>query len=107
MPDRNGDPDLASAPSRRRSQQSHQAVLQATVALLNEVGYRRLSFEGVARRAGVGKATIYRWWPNKAALVIEALNGEVPLRPLPDTGDLEADLRTAIRLTVEITSAMP
>jgi AcrR family transcriptional regulator len=107
LPDRNGDPDLASAPSRRRSQQSHQAVLQATVALLNEVGYRRLSFEGVARRAGVGKATIYRWWPNKAALVIEALNGEVPLRPLPDTGDLEADLRTAIRLTVEITSAMP
>jgi AcrR family transcriptional regulator len=77
------------------------------VDLLNEVGYRRLSFEGVARRAGAGKTTIYRWWPNKAALVIEALNGCVPLPPLPDTGDLEADLRTAVRLTVEIVSAMP
>jgi AcrR family transcriptional regulator len=77
------------------------------VDLLNEVGYRRLSFEGVARRAGAGKTTIYRWWPNKAALVIEALNGYAPLPPLPDTGDLEADLRTAVRLTVEIVSAMP
>jgi AcrR family transcriptional regulator len=107
LPDRDGCPDPATAPSKRRSRQSHKAVLRATVDLLNEVGYRRLSFEGVARRAGVGKATIYRWWPNKAALVIEALNGDVPFPPLPDTGDLEADLRTAVRLTAEIVSAMP
>lgn len=93
--------------SRRRRRESHEAVLRATKALLSEVGYQRLSFEGVARRAGVSKATIYRWWPNKAALVIEALSGDVPLPPIHETGDLEADLRTAVRLTIELVSAMP
>jgi AcrR family transcriptional regulator len=92
---------------RRRRRESHEAVLLATRTLLNEVGYQRLTFEGVARQAGVGKATIYRWWPNKAALVIEALSGNVPLPPIPETGDLEADLRTAVRLTVDLVSAMP
>jgi AcrR family transcriptional regulator len=92
---------------RRRRRESHEAVLLATRTLLNEVGYQRLTFEGVARRAGVGKATIYRWWPNKAALVIEALSGDVPLPPIPETGDLETDLRTAVRLTVDLVSAMP
>ncbi|WP_406424129.1 TetR/AcrR family transcriptional regulator [Streptomyces sp. NBC_00873] len=82
-------------------------MLRATKALLSEVGYQRLSFEGVARRAGVSKATIYRWWPNKAALVIEALSGDVPLPAIHETGDLEADLRTAVRLTIELVSAMP
>jgi AcrR family transcriptional regulator len=98
--------ELGSAPSKRRSRESHQAVIRATTDLLREVGYQRLSLEGVARRAGVGKATIYRWWPNKAALVIEAL-GEVPLSPVPDTGDLEADLRVAVRLAVDFVSAVP
>lgn len=93
--------------SRRRRRESHEAVLRATKALLSEVGYQRLSFEGVARRAGVSKATIYRWWPNKAALVIEALSGDVPLPAIHETGDLEADLRTAVRLTIELVSAMP
>ncbi|MFF4761226.1 TetR/AcrR family transcriptional regulator [Streptomyces sp. NPDC001292] len=82
-------------------------MLRATKDLLGEVGYQRLAFEGVARRAGVSKATIYRWWPNKAALVIEALSGEVPLPPIHETDDLEADLRTAVRLTIELVSAMP
>jgi hypothetical protein len=52
LADREGGPDLAALPSRRRSRESQLAVLRATVDLLNEVGYRRLSFEGVARRAG-------------------------------------------------------
>lgn len=93
--------------SRRRRRESHEAVVRAAKDLLSEVGYQRLSFEGVARRAGVSKATIYRWWPNKAALVIEALSGEVPLPPIHATGDLEADLRTAVRLTIDLVSAMP
>lgn len=99
--------DLGSQPSKRRSRESHEAVIRATTDLLREVGYQRLSLEGVARRAGVGKATIYRWWPNKAALVIEALGEQAPLSPVPDTGDLEADLRTAVRLAVDFVSAVP
>ncbi|MGH3102682.1 MAG: TetR/AcrR family transcriptional regulator [Gaiellaceae bacterium] len=57
---------------RRRSRRSHDAIVQATQELLVELGYGRVTIEGIAARAGVGKQTIYRWWPSKAALVLEA-----------------------------------
>jgi len=60
------------APARRRSERSHRAIVTATQELLGEQGYRALTIEGVAARAGVGKQTIYRWWPSRAALVLEA-----------------------------------
>ena len=60
------------ARGRRRSERSHEAILAATQRLLLERGYRELTIEGIAARAGVGKQTIYRWWPSKAALVLEA-----------------------------------
>ena len=82
---------------RPRSPQAHQAILAATCDLLLQTGYDGLSIEGVAARAGVGKQTVYRWWPSKSALVTEAvlegrlaINGELP----PDTGDLRNDLHT-------------
>ena len=61
------------ARERRRNAQSHKAILDATNQLLAEVGYGQLTIEGVAARAGVGKATVYRWWPSKGALAIEAM----------------------------------
>jgi AcrR family transcriptional regulator len=55
--------------------------------------------EGVAARAGVGKTTVYRWWPSKSALVLEAVGGREA--PLPEpSGDLRADLRTAMEATL-------
>ena len=57
---------------RRRSERSHEAIISATQQLLVERGYPELTIEGIAARAGVGKQTIYRWWPSKAALVLEA-----------------------------------
>ena len=57
---------------RRRSERSHRAIVAATQELLVEDGYQALTIEGVAARAGVGKQTIYRWWPSRAALVLEA-----------------------------------
>lgn len=84
-------------PGRKRSEHSHTAVLAATMALLQEVGYTALSLEAVAAKAGVGRATIYRWWPSKAALVIEALDDVIPT-PVPVlTGDTRADVRTVIQ----------
>ncbi|MBB5393291.1 MULTISPECIES: TetR/AcrR family transcriptional regulator [unclassified Herbaspirillum] len=73
------------ATGRRRNAVSHDAILDATYVMLEEIGFDKLSLEGVATRAGVGKATIYRWWPNKSALAMEALLRAV--EPMPSIGD--------------------
>ena len=59
-------------PGRPRSEKAREAVIRSTLALLKRVGFHELGIEAVAARAGVGKTTIYRWWPNKAELVIAA-----------------------------------
>lgn len=59
-------------PGRPRSEKARKAVIQSALALLKRVGFNELTIEAVAARAGVGKATVYRWWPNKAELVIGA-----------------------------------
>jgi AcrR family transcriptional regulator len=60
------------APGRPRSEEARKAILLSTVELLKQFGFSDLSIESIATHAGVGKATVYRWWPNKAALVIDA-----------------------------------
>ena len=62
----------------RRSQRAHDATIEATISLLLEIGYHALTIEGIAARAGVGKATIYRWWPSKAALVLHVMIDSLP-----------------------------
>ena len=86
----------------RRSERSRQAVLRATRELVSEVGYAKLSIEGIAARAGVGKQTIYRWWRSKGAVVFDsflALSEGADGMALPDTGDIEADLKAVMRAT--------
>lgn len=79
----------------RRSERARQAILDAAVELCSEENYARLTMEGIAKRAGVGKQTIYRWWPSKAAVLLEALNDRAgDTLDFPDTGDIAADLRT-------------
>jgi AcrR family transcriptional regulator len=81
----------------RRSESSRLAILDAVLALCREEGYARLSIEAIAARAGVGKQTIYRWWPSKGAVLLEALDREAAgAAAFPDTGDLVADMRTTI-----------
>lgn len=81
-----------SKPGRPRSAEAHRAILDATMELLAEVGYQSLSIESVAARARVGKATVYRWWPSKVELVVEAVNAEaLEIVPEPDTGSLHGD----------------
>ncbi|MFI9509608.1 TetR/AcrR family transcriptional regulator [Nocardia sp. NPDC052566] len=88
----------------RRSERSRVAILTATHELITEVGYAKLSIEAIAARAGVGKQTIYRWWPSKGAVVFDSLlslsEGADGDLALPDTGDLAADLRIVLRATV-------
>ncbi|MGW6817421.1 TetR/AcrR family transcriptional regulator [Streptomyces sp. NPDC055005] len=82
------------APPRRRGAARTDELLQTTIGLGAEVGYAGLSFEALARRAGVGKHTLYRRWPSKSALLLDALNS-IWTKGLDyrDTGDVRADLR--------------
>lgn len=65
---------------RPRSEHARKAILDATARLLEKATLKSLAIESIAREAGVGKATIYRWWPNKAAIVIDAFFREVEQR---------------------------
>jgi AcrR family transcriptional regulator len=98
---RRGMPDTPTAA--RRSERARAAILAATAELIREVPYAKLSIEAIAARAGVGKQTIYRWWPSKGAVVFDAML-EADLGPmglaLPDTGDIAADLRPLLRGSV-------
>ncbi len=58
---------------RPRSEKSHKAVMDATRKLLVQTSVQKLSIEAIAKKAGVGKTTIYRWWPNKSAVVMDAI----------------------------------
>lgn len=90
-----------SGPGRPRSEAARRAVLLAALEIVEESGYPALTMEGIARRAGVSKQTIYRWWPSKAAVVLDALNeGAAELAPAPDGGDLAKDLRAFLRRSV-------
>ncbi|MFH8974028.1 TetR/AcrR family transcriptional regulator [Streptomyces sp. NPDC017890] len=94
----------------RRSQRSRQAIYDAALALVAEVGYPKTTIEGIAARAGVGKQTIYRWWSSKADVLLEAFLdlGERAVQAageeayaIPDTGDVAADLKAVLRATVD------
>ena len=100
--------NTGSAPSagRPRSEEAHQAILDATLELLVEVGYSALTVEGVASRAGVGKATIYRRWPSKLPLVIEAF-GRLPGLEEVDTGNLVDDLTQMLRSYLHLLNSTP
>ena len=91
---------------RPRDAQAERAILQATVELLSEVGFNQLSIEAVAARAGVGKPTIYRRWPSKPELVLDAVERLAPPFPTADTGDPLTDLRQIVpELIVGLTSS--
>ena len=89
------------ARGRPRSGKSTEAILAAARELLHETGYTRLTIEAVAARSGAGKATIYRWWPTKGELILEAARAEISIGTVPDHGNLRDDLSAAIRQLVE------
>ena len=86
---------------RPRSEEAHQAILDATLELLVEVGFSGLTVEGVASRAGVGKATIYRRWTSKIPLIVEAF-GQLPGFEDCDTGSLAEDLKQMLKRYLEV-----
>jgi AcrR family transcriptional regulator len=91
------------APGRPRSIQSEQAILQATLALLGEVGFEAISMDAIASRAGVGKTTIYRRYSSKEELVADAIERIRADITIPDTGSLERDIDLLIENAAHIT----
>jgi AcrR family transcriptional regulator len=88
---------------RPRSIQSHQAMLQATLELLAEVGFEVMSIEAIAARAGIGKTTIYRRYSSKAELVADAIESIREEIVIPDTGNLQGDIDALIQNAAQIT----
>lgn len=83
--------------SERRSERARRAILDAAFDLVSRKGFAKVTIEGIAAQAGVGKPTIYRWWRSKGAVVLEAMNEELGDDfAFPDTGDIAADLTTQI-----------
>ena len=83
---------------RPRSEQSEEAILAATMQLLSEKPLRDISMEEIARKAGVGKATIYKWWPSKAFVALDAfLRKANRMMPTPDTGSVRRDILEQVR----------
>ncbi|MDT5035225.1 MAG: hypothetical protein QOE03_410 [Micromonosporaceae bacterium] len=94
---------------RPRSQQAQKAILDAAAELLLTRGLSAVSMDTVAHRAGVSKATIYRWWPTKETLALDALYTEwATAQPHPrDTGTLRGDLLSLLRPWARLASSRP
>jgi len=91
------------SPGRPRSAQSHQAILQATLELLADVGFEAMSIEAIAARARVGKTTIYRRYSGKEELVADAIESIREEVLIPDTGNLWSDIDALIENAAQIT----
>jgi AcrR family transcriptional regulator len=96
-------PDRPARPGRRRSEGSRQAILAAALELTVEVGYGGLTVDGIAARAGTGKQTIYRWWPSKDDVLLEAVAVKADLHvPIPDEGSYAADLHAFLTASFDL-----
>lgn len=91
------------SPGRPRSEHARLAILRSTLKLLGENGFSDLTIEAVAAHAGVGKATVYRWWPNKAVLIADAFASSTTRKlHFPDTGFVRADMSQQMRQLIKV-----
>ncbi|MCX5532899.1 TetR/AcrR family transcriptional regulator [Streptomyces sp. NBC_00006] len=85
---------------RRRNEEARRAVLDAALRLLADADGAAVSVDAIAKEAGVGKQTLYRWWPSKGAVLLDALTDRADAEvPAPDSGALRGDLRAVVAAT--------
>src|SRR5271167_2493169 len=90
-------------PGRPRSEDARRAILRSTLKLLQHAGFPELTIEAIAADAGVGKATVYRWWPNKGALVVDAFASSTEHKlHFPDTGSVYRDMSLQMKQVIAI-----
>jgi AcrR family transcriptional regulator len=93
---------------RPRSEKARHAILDAAAELVLDNGLAAVSMDAVAARAQVSKATIYRWWPTKETLALDALYHEwAAVPPLQDTGSLRGDLLSLLRPWARLARSRP
>jgi AcrR family transcriptional regulator len=91
------------SPGRPRSEQARLAILSSALKLLGKKGFSDLTIEDVAAHANVGKATVYRWWPHKAALIADAFACSTKQKlHFPDTGSVRTDMSQQMRQLVKV-----
>ena len=100
----------ASSPARGRGrprdEQAEQSIIDSTIAILDEEGFAGLSIEAVAARAGVSRPTVYRRWPTKLDLAVDAVLRKAPPLDVTETEDPQADLRRLVSgLVTEMTGS--
>jgi AcrR family transcriptional regulator len=98
------EPNGKRPPGRPRSEESRQSILRSTLKLLEQQGgFSELSIEAIAADANVGKTTVYRWWPTKAALVADAFStsSEEELQ-FPNTGSVQRDMSLQMRRLIRV-----
>src|ERR1022692_3368549 len=90
-------------PGRPRSEEARLSILHSTLKLLAQKGFSELTIEAVAAHASVGKATVYRWWPDKAALIADAFASSTTRKlHFPDTGSIRTDMSQQMGQLVKI-----
>lgn len=93
--------DAPRRPGRQRDPRTQAAILETTRRLLLSRGYHNLTFEAVATAASTSRSTVYRWWPTRGALVLDAAAGHLEIGLVPDTGDSREDLREGVRQLID------
>ena len=91
-----------------RSRQTHEAILDAAMQVLEEHGYAGFTIEAVALRARAGKPTIYRWWKSKGALLVELQERlSAPLGELPELGSVDREIEQFLKLAWSLMRRFP
>jgi AcrR family transcriptional regulator len=94
---------VVKGPGRPRDEDVRKRILDSAAQLLQDRCFDDISVDAIAEMSGAGKATVYRWWPNKAAVLIEAFRERIAQEmPFPDTGDFRQDVRQQLQNFTEI-----
>ncbi|GAA2559170.1 TetR/AcrR family transcriptional regulator [Winogradskya consettensis] len=86
----------------RRDPEAQRRALAAAAELLTELGFHKVTMERIAERSGVAKMTLYRWWPNKAAIITDAVRDTLAPATTPDTGSVTTDARTQLDALIKV-----
>jgi AcrR family transcriptional regulator len=95
------EPSAPNSPGRPRSETAREAILTEFLKQVAHIGYPSVTIDAVAKAAGVGRMTIYRWYPSKAAIALDAALFMASAAPKPETGSLTGDLMAILKPTVK------